>query len=102
VKDDRLYLLHIRESLERIKEYVVEGRDAVFADRKTQAAVLRNLQTVAESSQRLSDSLKKLPSLKSIGGESPAAATLGGQSCSGHLRAACRTERISTSFSCTR
>jgi hypothetical protein len=44
LKDDRLYLLHISESLERIEEYVAEGRDAFFADRKTQDAVLRNLQ----------------------------------------------------------
>ena len=54
MKDDRLYLLHISESLERIEEYVAEGREAFFADRKTQDAVLRNLQTLAESSQRLS------------------------------------------------
>lgn len=47
MKDDRLYLLHISESLERIEEYVVEGKEAFFADRKTQDAVLRNLQTLA-------------------------------------------------------
>lgn len=58
MKDDRLYLLHIRESLERIEEYVAEGREAFFADRRTQDAVLRNLQVLAESSQRLSGSLK--------------------------------------------
>jgi uncharacterized protein with HEPN domain len=58
VKDDRLYLLHIKESLERIEEYVAEGKDAFFNDRKTQDAVLRNLQTLAESSQRLSEPLK--------------------------------------------
>ncbi len=58
MKDDRLYLLHISESLERIEEYITEGREAFFADRKTQDAVLRNLQTLAESSQRLSEPLK--------------------------------------------
>jgi uncharacterized protein with HEPN domain len=58
VKDDQLYLHHIRESLERIEEYVGEGREAFLADRKTQDAVLRNLQTLAESSQRLSGPLK--------------------------------------------
>lgn len=58
MKDDRLYLLHISESLERIEEYVADGREAFLADRKTQDAVLRNLQTLAESSQRLSEPLK--------------------------------------------
>jgi uncharacterized protein with HEPN domain len=58
LKDDRLYLLHISESLERIEEYVAEGKEAFFADRKTQDAVLRNLQTLAESTQRLSEPLK--------------------------------------------
>lgn len=58
MKDDRLYLLHISESLERIEEYVAEGRKAFFADRKTQDAVLRNLQTLAESTQRLSEPLR--------------------------------------------
>jgi uncharacterized protein with HEPN domain len=58
LKDDHLYLLHIRESLERIEEYVAEGREAFLSDRKTQDAVLRNLQTMAESTQRLSEALK--------------------------------------------
>lgn len=58
MKDDRLYLLNISESLERIEEYVAEGSEAFFADRKTQDAVLRNLQTLAESTQRLSEPLK--------------------------------------------
>lgn len=73
MKDDRLYLLHISESLERIEEYVVEGREAFFADRKTQDAVLRNLQTLAESTQRLSESLKA-SRLRLIGEELPASA----------------------------
>jgi len=58
VKDDQLYLLHISESLARIEEYVAEGREAFFEDSKTQDAVLRNLQTLAESTQRLSEELK--------------------------------------------
>jgi len=58
LKDDHLYLLHISESLERIEEYIAEGKEAFFADRKTQDAVLRNLQTLAESTQRLSEPLK--------------------------------------------
>lgn len=59
MKDDRLYLLHIRESIERIQAYTSEGRDAFLADLRTQDAVLRNLHTLAESTQRLSDELKE-------------------------------------------
>ena len=36
----------------------MEGRDAFFADSKSQDAVLRNLQTLAESTQHLSDKLR--------------------------------------------
>jgi uncharacterized protein with HEPN domain len=58
VKDERLYLIHIRECIARIEQYTAEGREAFFADTKTQDAVLRNLQTLAASSQRLSEELK--------------------------------------------
>jgi uncharacterized protein with HEPN domain len=58
VKDDRLYLLHINECLNRIARYVVDGEDAFYGDLKTQDAVLRNLQTLAESTQRLSQPLR--------------------------------------------
>jgi len=59
VKDDRLYLIHIRESIERIEEYTRGGRAAFLVDHKTQDAVLRNLQVLAESTQRISKQLKQ-------------------------------------------
>ena len=59
MKDERLYLIHIRECIARIEQYTAEGREAFFTDTKTQDAVLRNLQTLAESSQRLSEELKE-------------------------------------------
>lgn len=55
---DRLYLTHISEAIADIEGFVIEGRDEFFASRKTQAAVLYRLQTLAESTQRLSESLK--------------------------------------------
>lgn len=58
MKDDKLYLLHISDCIARIERYTSEGKDAFFADTKTQDAVLRNLQTLAESTQRLSSNLK--------------------------------------------
>jgi uncharacterized protein with HEPN domain len=60
VKDDRLYLIHIRECIERVMSYTEGGKDFFFADTKTQDAVMRNLQILAESTQRLSHSLREL------------------------------------------
>lgn len=54
MRDDRLYLHHIVECISRIEDYTEEGKDAFLADRKTQDAVMRNLQVLAESSKRLS------------------------------------------------
>ncbi len=56
--DDKLYLIHITECIVRIQEYTAEGKDSFMQDRKTQDAVVRNLQTMAESTQRLSSTLK--------------------------------------------
>lgn len=55
---DCLYLIHIKECLDRIRQYTAEGRASFFDDIKTQDAVLRNLQTLAESTQRLSEAAK--------------------------------------------
>jgi uncharacterized protein with HEPN domain len=58
MRDDRLYLIHIAECIQRIERYTVDGRAAFLADIRTQDAVLRNLHTLAESTQRVSDDLK--------------------------------------------
>lgn len=58
MKDDRLYLVHILECIDRIERYTAEGKEAFMADEKTQDAVLRNLQVLSESIQRLSAGLK--------------------------------------------
>jgi uncharacterized protein with HEPN domain len=58
VKDDRVYLIHICECIERIEHYTEGGAEVFFSDTKTQDAVLRNLHTLSESTQRLSQALK--------------------------------------------
>ena len=58
MKDDRLYLIHILECMQRIERYTAPGRDAFFSDTMMQDAVLRNLHTLSESTQRLSDALR--------------------------------------------
>lgn len=58
MKDDRLYLIHIGECIERIEQYTAGGETDFKNSTLIQDAVLRNLQTLAESSQRVSDRLK--------------------------------------------
>jgi uncharacterized protein with HEPN domain len=58
VKDDRVYIGHILRCISRIEEYTVEGRDRFFSSYLIQDGVLRNLQVMAESTQRVSDSLR--------------------------------------------
>lgn len=58
MKDDRLYLIHITECIERIERYTAPGHATFLSDTMIQDAVLRNLHTLSESTQRLSDALK--------------------------------------------
>ena len=58
MKDDRIYLEHILECLDWIGSHTAGGRESFMGDRKTQSAVLRELQTMAESTQRLRPALK--------------------------------------------
>jgi len=60
VKGDRLYLIHVTECIARIREYTVDGRDAFLSDRRTQDAVLRNLQVLAESTQRIAPEFRQI------------------------------------------
>ena len=58
MKDDRVYLRHVRECIRRIEENVADGKDRFLKSHTLQDAVLRNLQTMAESTQRVSEELK--------------------------------------------
>lgn len=58
MRDDTVYLHHIQESIRRIEENVAQGRDRFLNSHTFQDAVLRNLQTLAESTQRISNDLK--------------------------------------------
>lgn len=55
---DGLYIAHILECIRRVEENIVGGRDVFFASHTLQDAVLRNLQTMCESTQRLSSDVK--------------------------------------------
>ena len=58
MKDDRIYLQHILRCVSRVEEYTRQGREAFLSSSLIQDAVMRNLQTMAESTQRLSEALK--------------------------------------------
>lgn len=59
MKDNTLYIIHISECIERIELYLSDcSQDAFMASTLIQDAVLRNLQTLAESTQRLSEDFK--------------------------------------------
>jgi uncharacterized protein with HEPN domain len=65
MKDDTVYLRHVQDCIRRIEENVAGGRDKFLESHTLQDAVLRNLQTMAESTQRLSEDLKaKYPGIE--------------------------------------
>lgn len=59
-KSDRFFLSHIRDALKNIHEYIQEGKEAFFSDRKTQDAVIRNLEIIGEATKKLSDPTRQL------------------------------------------
>lgn len=58
MKDDRLYLINISESIERIESVAKEGRDAFMASWVLQNAVIREFEIIGEATKRLSNDLK--------------------------------------------
>lgn len=58
MKQDHVYLLHIRDAIDRALSYTAEGKQAFFADPRTQDAVIRNLEVVGEAVKNLSENLK--------------------------------------------
>ena len=55
---DRAYLEHISDAIVKVQASAAAGEAAFLADPDAFDAALRRLQTVAESTQRLSDELK--------------------------------------------
>ena len=60
MKDQRLYLIHIRECIEKIEEYTGDGESAFSADSKTQDAVIRNFEIIGEAAKRISEEVRHL------------------------------------------
>ena len=48
-KDKSVYVRHIYDCITRIKDYVQGGEEAFFRDRKTQDAVIRNMEVIDQA-----------------------------------------------------
>ncbi len=59
MKEDRVYIEYILQCIELIKAYCEGGKEEFLNNQMVQDAILRRLQTLAESTQRLSDHLKQ-------------------------------------------
>jgi uncharacterized protein with HEPN domain len=65
MRDSSVYIHHIAECIRRIEENTSKGREEFMQSHTLQDAVLRNLQTMSEATQRLSDAAKtKYPEIE--------------------------------------
>ena len=58
MKDDRLYLEHIRDAIAKIRAYTAGGRDEFMRNSLIQDGVIRNFEILGEASKQLSDDVK--------------------------------------------
>lgn len=59
MKEDRLYLSNIKECIDLIEAYTLEGKEAFLASRLIQDAVIRHFEVIGEATKRLSLELKQ-------------------------------------------
>jgi uncharacterized protein with HEPN domain len=59
VKDERVYLGHIRDAINDTEEYTSVGREAFMAERMRQDAVIRKLEIIGEAVKQLSTATKE-------------------------------------------
>jgi uncharacterized protein with HEPN domain len=60
VKDERVYLLHAVETIDAVFSYTTDGHDAFVADRKTQDAVIRNIEIIGQAVKGISEQTRSL------------------------------------------
>lgn len=59
MKDDRVYLLHIRDAIDKIEKFVEDFDYAKFlGDDLVQSAVIRQIEIIGEATKKLSPSLR--------------------------------------------
>ena len=58
MRDDRTFLLHIRDAVQNIAEDMADGEAVFHRDRRRRDAVVRNLEIIGEAARNLSDELR--------------------------------------------
>jgi uncharacterized protein with HEPN domain len=59
VKEDRPYLEHIREAIQRIRSYTADGWEAFARNTMAQDAVVRNFQVIGEATKQISEATRQ-------------------------------------------
>jgi uncharacterized protein with HEPN domain len=59
MKNQRFYLIHIAQCIEKIEQYTQTGQLVFLTDTKTQDAVIRNFEIIGEAIKRLSDETRQ-------------------------------------------
>ncbi|MGH2442300.1 MAG: HepT-like ribonuclease domain-containing protein [Chloroflexota bacterium] len=59
MRDDRAYLTYLQESILLVQQYASDGQKAFATDLRTQDAVLRRMETLADAASHLSGELKE-------------------------------------------
>lgn len=54
MKDDKLYIIHISECIQRIETYTQDGKDVFMQTQMVQDAVIRNFEILGEATKRIS------------------------------------------------
>jgi uncharacterized protein with HEPN domain len=59
LKDDRVYLVHIQQCIEKIETYTKDGARAFREEPMIQDAVMRNLEIIGEAAKNLSAAFRR-------------------------------------------
>ena len=59
MKNERLYLEHIREAIDRIEQYTAQGRDNFMTSIIVQDAVIRNFEIIGEAAKQISQQTRQ-------------------------------------------
>jgi uncharacterized protein with HEPN domain len=59
VKDERIFLGHVRDAISDLNEYASVGREAFMADRMRQDAVIRKLEIIGEAVKQISEATRQ-------------------------------------------
>lgn len=58
-RSERLYLRDMVDAIDRVFDYTAQGRRAFLADRKTQDAVIKNIQVIGEAVRGVSPTTRE-------------------------------------------